>query len=125
MTSLVLYSTLLGEMVYFVESKATGLIKIGYCGEKNFPDRIKALRCENRDKPIFFLGVIHLEGKNHETFKELRVRKEWFSPGGKLVAYIQANARKLESFREPAFPENQSVCNIELWRWKTGIRKAG
>jgi len=113
-------------MVYFVKSETTGLIKIGYCGEKRFNKRLKELGYEHSDS-LTLIGVIHLvkmeyEKELHKRFEFLRVRNEWFSPGEKLIKFMFDNARDLVFIRESA---RQAVEGPQLLKYRNPITKVG
>ena len=109
-------------MVYFLKSELTGLIKIGYCGEKNLKTRSSALKYTGNGS-LELLGVIHLvpmshEKELHQKFSHLRVKGEWFTPAVELLGFIKENGMHPVFFRERMKPETP---DSRLYRYKQQV----
>ena len=82
-------------MIYFIQGKESGNIKIGYSIQ---PDkRINNLQTAHYEK-LEVIGLLHGsmedESNIHKMFKEYHLRGEWYSPGGKLLEFIRNNSHK-------------------------------
>lgn len=81
------------SMVYFVRSKASGLIKIGT--SRRLGTRVAALRGEAGSE-VELLGVVQggldTEDDIHAMFQQHRVKGEWFKPHAELMAHIAVHA---------------------------------
>jgi len=81
-------------MIYFVQSIATQLVKIGTT--KCLAQRLNGLRIE-AGGDVDVLGVAKggrpEETSLHEHFQHLHVKGEWFRPEAELLEYIKQNAR--------------------------------
>lgn len=77
--------------VYFLQSIESGLIKIGQTSH-GIEKRIAQISgmCPGGVKLIAIVREANkdLEFELHRMFKSLRVNGEWFSPGAKLIDYI-------------------------------------
>lgn len=103
--------------VYFLQSKATGLIKIGTTRRK-VADRVAEIQISLAER-VEVIGAVsgsyQLETRIQEMFTDLKERGEWFRPESKLIDYIELicmnSAIILESDRKEypalafAFPE--------------------
>lgn len=77
--------------VYFIQSEATGHIKIGYSSQVN--QRVSSLQAASSES----MKILHImEGKTkvdefdlHERFKDLRIDFEWFRSDPALMEYIR------------------------------------
>jgi hypothetical protein len=87
------------EVVYFVGSEETQLIKIG--SARDVRSRFSALQTGSAET-LHLLGVIRdedpkgLERFLHSRFSGSRVRGEWFRPTDPLIRLIEAEAISLE-----------------------------
>lgn len=76
------------EVVYYIQRKSDGLIKIGTSGE--FRVRLTHLRAVHGTLRILLThrGGRDFEDRMHSKFHHLRVRGEWFSPESALADWI-------------------------------------
>jgi hypothetical protein len=84
------------EIIYFIQAKDSGLIKIGRTSHAP-RHRLTAMKI-GATEDLHLIGVIRpasptLEKELHATFAGLRRRGEWFSPDPRLLDYIAENAR--------------------------------
>jgi hypothetical protein len=83
-------------MIYFVQAKSGGPIKIGHA--VNVFQRLRELQVAN-PAPLHVIGVmdgdLEAEARVHATFANDRLRGEWFSESDALKAFITANGRSL------------------------------
>jgi DNA-binding transcriptional regulator YiaG len=91
------------KAVYFVQSRASGLIKIGRT--KDWQRRQGELEFGNGDR-LDVLAVIRpadfqTEQALHARFNHLRCHGEWFSPGQELLDFIRQTAKTLVFKRAP------------------------
>ena len=83
-------------MVYFIQGKLTGLIKIGHTTSKTLRDarqlRIEELQAFSPDELIVLAVVLNWtrleELAIHKKFLHLRVHHEWFRPAKDLLDFI-------------------------------------
>jgi len=78
--------------VYFVQEVESGAIKIGW--SSNLRKRVLALQAYSPNKLKLlaaFEGTLDTEKKVHESFKEYRIRGEWFRPEKELLDLIEKN----------------------------------
>lgn len=76
--------------IYFFQSKLNGLIKIGVSG--NYKRRLKQLEmAQGCDLvPLCIIkGRQQIEAELHKMFDEYREKGEWFTPGEKLLTFIE------------------------------------
>ena len=92
----------MGERVYFIRSKQSGLIKIG---TSRWPRRrfqeIKLATGQDVDLLGTIPGSRDVEAELHEKFASTRVTGEWFSESDELMNYINQHA-ELHSADEPS-----------------------
>lgn len=84
--------------VYFVQSKDTRRIKIGY--SSCFFNRLSHLStssCSELDVLLAIPGSLATEHAFHKLFQKEHVRNEWFSPSWRLYRTIIRNRRKYVS----------------------------
>jgi len=79
-----------GKVVYFVQSRLGGPIKIGLTTELS--QRLKQLQNES-PIPLQIVGALRgdekVEAAIHERFRKLRLHGEWFEPSTELVEFIR------------------------------------
>lgn len=78
-------------MIYFILDKANDYVKIGYSHDPS--KRLKQLQTGNStslEMLVVIPGMITEERALHETFREYRVRGEWYRYEGMLVVYIDS-----------------------------------
>lgn len=79
-----------GKIVYFVQSRLGGPIKIGLTTQLN--QRLKQLQNES-PIPLDIVGALHgdeqVESAIHERFRKLQLHGEWFEPSKELVEFIR------------------------------------
>lgn len=75
--------------VYFMQSQAGGLIKIGwaYCPKKRLHD-VQLMSPVKLKILATIAGSIHDESALHQKFKHLRRYGEWFEPAPELLDFI-------------------------------------
>lgn len=79
------------KSVYFIKSKHTNLIKIGYA--TNTFDRIKQLSAGNTDRLILLKeikGGKKKESELHKKFSKHRKEGEWFYPAQEILDFIDS-----------------------------------
>ena len=78
------------KVVYFVQSRLGGPIKIGLTTEPK--QRLKQLQ-NGSPIPLQILGALRgdekVEAAIHERFRKLRLHGEWFEPSMELVEFIR------------------------------------
>jgi len=78
------------KVVYFVQSRLGGPIKIGLTTEPK--QRLKQLQ-NGSPIPLQILGALRgdakVEAAIHERFRKLRLHDEWFEPSMELVEFIR------------------------------------
>jgi len=78
------------KIVYFVQSRLGGPIKIGLTTQLN--QRLKQLQNES-PIPLQIVGALRgdekVEAAIHERFRKLRLHGEWFEPSTELVEFIR------------------------------------
>lgn len=93
-------------MVYFMEGKKSGAIKIGYSRDPQA--RQKTLQSSNHEEIgviTFIAGDRHMERLLHDAFRDERIRGEWFRPSPRLMRFI-------------------NLCeSVELWPSRAGYRQ--
>lgn len=83
--------------VYFVQSEANGLIKIGVAADLD-----KRVRCLQTMSPVpvrllgAFPGDRSDEQRLHQAFRPCRAHGEWFEPTNDLVAFVRRAAVPVE-----------------------------
>ena len=82
-------------MIYFIQRKRDGLIKIGYTG--NVGERFSGLKSEHG--AIELLGIMEgdrdTENQLHKQFADYRFEKrEWFSDSTSIREYIASNTKQ-------------------------------
>lgn len=81
-------------MIYFVQHPESKAIKIGYT--QGFGARRQKLE-QDQGTRLDVLGVAEGDRKTetglHARFKHLRIRGEWFQPGGELLEHVKFHAR--------------------------------
>lgn len=95
-------------MVYFVQPKSGGLIKIGTSLKLSV--RLKALAKE-AGCPLVVLGVVKGEQRKekelHHRFAIHRERGEWFRPAPELIRYISRHTRRWDGEDECVRPRTK------------------
>ena len=79
------------KLVYFIKSKHTGLIKIGYASDVF--ERIKQLSSGNTDRLLLLKtikGGKKKESELHKLFDRYRKEGEWFYPSDELLGFIDS-----------------------------------
>jgi hypothetical protein len=107
-------------MVYFIQSMANDLIKIGYSS------RVSCRRQELSyimGVELVLLGVIDGTRKDetvlHKRFSDLRTKGEWFCPADELLSFIDQNARPYNDTSERSRKARSFSIkgNIEWFSW--------
>jgi len=83
-----------GKVVYFVQSRLGGPIKIGLATE--LKQRLKQLQ-SGSPIPLQIVGALQgdeeVEAAIHERFRKLQLHGEWFEPSVELVEFIRQFGR--------------------------------
>jgi len=86
-----------GEVVYFVQARGGGPIKIGW--STYLEKRLQEMRAHS-PLPLRVLlcvkGGLADEKILHQRFKEDRLHNEWFKPSERLLNYIRSLKRRRE-----------------------------
>jgi hypothetical protein len=100
-------------VVYFIQSKETGAIKIGTSTAPN--SRLSALQSANGHE-LVLLGttVAHSEKELHQKFQEFRLKGEWFEPAPALIEFLRGLGlpRKKRTKTDPSL-SIQQFCDAE------------
>ena len=88
------------KFIYFVEEEVTGRIKIGVT--KNIKDRLRQMQAHTSSDLKLLVQVevpdaFKIERRLHVTFRDLRIKGEWFSP--EIIWFPEALI-KIEGYRE-------------------------
>jgi hypothetical protein len=78
------------KVVYFIQSKSTGEIKIGWTGGP-VSDRVTMLQVGNPSELVLLAtmpGGPNRERYVHNKFRDLKVRGEWYVPAPTLMEFI-------------------------------------
>ena len=110
--------------VYFIESEGSGQVKIGWA--KHSPsERMATLQTGCPELLImrgYFRGTMDSERRMHRTFRELRVRGEWFCNILKLSDFL--SMLELFDSAKPVGERELAECLAEAVRadrWHDGI----
>jgi len=78
-------------MIYFAQDSASCNIKIGYTGNEDVEQRIRALQT-GCPSPLILLGSAEgskeAEAELHDRFADARLNGEWFRPVPELIQFI-------------------------------------
>ena len=101
------------QIVYFLENRTTGLIKIGVT--KNFPNRLSAIRSKFRGDEIIPIGYLKngrtVEKLLHFMFSDSREFGEWFEPVDGIRQFIESSCRS--DFASIIIAPSSETCAYE------------
>jgi len=86
----VIYFITFDSMIYFIQNKDSGHIKIGYT-KRNAVDRMRAIGISTHSQLILLgtcEGSIMDERRLHSKFKSDHIKSEWFKGSSELMKYI-------------------------------------
>jgi len=89
-------------VIYFIQDEGLNLVKIGYTGDTDASERLRALQTGSPAGLVLLTtipGDRAREASLHERFAPLRVNGEWFKPGPALMFFMLL-AQKAEAFSE-------------------------
>ncbi|MEM6471699.1 MAG: GIY-YIG nuclease family protein [Planctomycetota bacterium] len=101
-------------MIYFIQPKYGGLIKIGYTS-KDPVERLRELQTGSSQELELLMtepGTLGDEKKLHDEFRNYRVRGEWFRPGRELVHRVFRIDDTIQMQKLRAFADSYMSC---LW----------